>query len=106
MTIGSGAAARPAVRTVGTELPVRDGDFVVKYDGGKIMVEYKGSKREAPVVDLLDQGFKIALPDVDDGRALRTMSINRGNTPEEIEVEAVMESLRVKYETKGTLTRK
>lgn len=41
-----------------------------------------------------------------DGKTLRMMSIKRGNTLEEINVEAVIEPLKLKYEIKGTLKRK
>jgi hypothetical protein len=100
-------AARPGAGiSIGTRLPVRAGEFVVSFDAGKVRLDYKGSKRELPAVDLLDAGFKLRFPDVPDGKALRTMSISRGNTPEEIEVEAVIEPLKVRYEIKGTLKRK
>jgi hypothetical protein len=91
---------------IGQKLPVREGDFVVTFDAGMVKVDYKGSKREVPALDLLDDKFKLRFPDVDDGKTLRTMIISRGNTPEEILVEAMVEPMKTRYEIKGTLKRK
>ncbi|MCC6624594.1 MAG: matrixin family metalloprotease [Deltaproteobacteria bacterium] len=90
----------------GRQVPMRDGDFVITVADGKILLDYKGSKRELPAVDVLKKEMKLEFPDVADGRALRTITISRGNTPDEIEVDAVVEPMRATYRFKGTLTRK
>lgn len=87
-------------------LPIREGEFVVKFEAGKVLLDYKGSKREVPAVDLLNVDFVLLFLDVADGKTLRTMTLKRGNTPAEIEVEAVLQPGAQSYTFRGTLTRK
>lgn len=89
----------------GREVPVRAGELAIKVESGKILIDYKGSKRELPAVDLLRREMKLDFPDVADGRTLREITIRRGNTPDEILVEAVVEPQRATYAFEGTLTR-
>lgn len=93
--------------SVGTVIKIRDGDLVVKLEAGRVMVDFKGSTREPPAVELL-AGKKVVLDfeDVADQKALRTMTITRGDSPDEIVVNATLQPLKVKYSVKGTLTRK
>ncbi|MGQ0669328.1 MAG: matrixin family metalloprotease [Actinomycetota bacterium] len=87
-------------------LVVREGEMTLKFEAGTVVLDFKGSHREVPAVDLLNVDFVLRFLDVADGRPFRTMSVQRGNTPEEIEVEAVMEPGQNRYTYKGILKRK
>jgi hypothetical protein len=92
----------------GHELPVKDGDLVIKYEAGKYLLDYKGSKRELPGVAILQTEVQLEFPDDprDDHHALRTLTIHRGATPGEFDITMVFQPLRAKYEVRGTLKRK
>ena len=71
-----------------------------------MLLDYKGSKREVPAVDLLNVNFELHFPDVADGKTLRTLTLKRGNTDKEIQVDAVLEPGATRYTFSGALTRK
>ncbi len=91
--------------TVGSTIPVRAGQLVITFEAGKVKLNYRESLRELPAVDLYNSETRLEFPDLADGRTLRTMTISRGNTPEEIEVVATIKALVATYTLTGTMKR-
>lgn len=92
---------------VGHKIPVREGDFVVTYDGGYIRLDFRGSKRHLDTIELLFMDFELKFPAEPDLKPLRTLNMKRTTGGlDEIEVNAVIAPLKVNYEVKGVLKKK
>jgi hypothetical protein len=93
--------------TVGREIPVRDGDMVVSYEQGKVVLVYKGSRRELPAVDFLkEMSWTLNFPSKIDSNPLRYMDLKRGDDEGELDVEGSMEMNKITYTLKGTVKKK
>ena len=93
--------------TVGREIPVRDGDLVVSFEQGKVVLVYKGSRRELPAVDFLkEMRWTLNFPSKIDSNPLRYMDLKRGDDEGELDVEGSMEMNRITYTLKGTVKKK
>jgi hypothetical protein len=92
--------------TVGLKQQLKGTDLVIKVDAGKLLLDYKGSKRELPAVDVLQKSSRVVIrfPIVEDGRTLRTLLVD-AKKADEIDVTAELKTRQSSYTIKGTLTK-